>query len=146
MGSLLETLQDPERRGLVLDDCEQILDAEVRDKSGMTGVAVKAAFRVVRSFKPGIIRIAMEDMIDEFAEQIDPFWAQCQSEGAIPRQFFIANQNQIANALLSVTDGRAASSPNPPLKRAYSTLRPKAIRYLGAAMPRLAAMVAKHAS
>lgn len=146
MGSLTEALQDPARRGLVIDDCERLLDSEVRSKSGITGIAVKASFRIVRSFKPGIIRLALDDMIDEFAEQIDPFWAECQAEGANPRAFFTTHKERIANALLLVTDGRAATSPNPPLKRAYSTLRPRAIRYIGDAIPHLSELVVKHAS
>ena len=44
MGSLVETLKDPAKRPAVIVDCEQLLDAEVKDKKGLSGLAVKAAF------------------------------------------------------------------------------------------------------
>ena len=55
MGSLVEVLNDPTKRPLVLNDCEQMLDAEVADKGGLTGVGVRSAFKVLKAIKPGMI-------------------------------------------------------------------------------------------
>ena len=123
-----------------------MLDAEVADKRGVTGLAVKGAFKVLKKFKSGMIRFTLDDMIDEFAVKIDPFWLKCQSDGENPEQFFLAKKVDVANALLSITDERAKISPNKGIRKAYNGLRPKAISHISDAMPRLSALIKKHAS
>ncbi len=146
MGSLTDVITDPTRRRAVIDDCVRLLDAEVADKRGVSGLAVKAAFKGVKGVRPGMIPMSIDALIDEFSQHIDPFWAQCQEAGAVPREFFSRNKDSIANALLQVTDKRAQSSQQRVLKKAYSKLRGQAVVHIGAAMPRLAQLVARHAS
>jgi hypothetical protein len=146
MGSLVEVLKDNNKRNLVLDDCELLLDAEVSDKKGFSGVAVKGAFKILKRFKSGMIRYTMNDMIDEFALKIDPFWLECQNSGQDAKTFFVSKKVAVADALLSITDERAKVSPNKGIKKAYNGLRPKAVQYIGDAMPRLAGLIQKHAS
>ena len=66
--------------------------------------------------------------------------------GEAPRAFFSRNDTAIANALLKVTDDRATASTQRVLKGAYSKLRGQAVIHISAAMPRLADLVARHAS
>jgi len=146
MGSLVEVLKDQAQRRAVLDDCEALLDAEVADKRGVTGFAVKGAFRILKKLKAGMIRFTLDDMIDEFAGKIDPFWLECQNNGENPDQFFRAKKIDVANALLSITDERAKISPNKGIRKTYNGLRPKAVNHIGDAMPRLSALIKKHAS
>ena len=146
MGSLVETLKDPAKRPAVIADCELLLDAEVKDKRGLSGLAVKAAFKTVKSFRPNMIGRAMDDLLDDFAMRVDSFWAECQSSGGNPRAFFSSRRTEIANALLAVTDERASNSPNPVLVKAYKSLRGKAVEHIGAAMPRFSSLIEKHAS
>lgn len=146
MGSLVEVLKDTVKRAAVITDCEQLLEGEVGDKKGLSGLGVKGAFKVVKKFKPGMISVTLDDMIDEFAEKVDPFWQECQSDGSDAGQFFKDRKTDIANALLEITDVRMERSPNRGIKKAYSSLRPKAVGYIGDAMPRLASLIKKHAS
>ena len=146
MGSLVEVLKDTAKRAAVITDCEQLLEGEVGDKRGLSGMGVKTAFKVVKKFKPGMISVTLNDMIDEFAEKVDPFWQECQASGSDAGQFFEGKKIDVANALLGITDVRMERSPNRGIKKAYSSLRPKAIGYIGQAMPRLSALMKKHAS
>ena len=146
MGSLVETLKDNAKRPAVLIDCEQLIEDEVADKRGLSGVAVKGAFKVVKKFKPGMIRLTLDDMIDEFAVKIDPFWQECQTAGEDAQSYFTRKKLDVANSLLGITDGRITQSPNKGIKKAYNSLRPKAVDYIGQAMPRLARVIQKHAS
>ena len=146
MGSLVEVLKDPAVRPLVVADCEKMLDAEIADKRGLSGIAVKGAFKTLKAIKPGMIRHTFNDLIDELAVKVEPFWQDCQSQGATPRSFFVTNSTPIANALLEVTDGRIKKSKFKNIIRAYKTMRPKAVQYIGDAMPRFADLVQKHAS
>jgi len=146
MGSLVEVLKDPAIRPQVIADCEKMLDAEVADKRGISGMGVKAAFKTLKAIKPGMIRHTLDDLIDELAVKVDPFWQDCQAQGANPRTFFTQNSTAIANSLLEITDGRASQSKFKNIVRAYNTLRPKAVQYIGDAMPRFADLVSKYAS
>lgn len=145
MGSLSTVVADDTKRRAVVDDCARLLDAEVSDKRGIKGVAVKAAFKAVKGVSPGMIPMSVDALLDDFATQIDPFWADCQAQGAAPRQFFQSNGNAIANALLTITDQRAQRSTQRVLKGAYSKLRGQAVTHITQAMPRLADLVARHA-
>ena len=146
MGSLVEVLKDPAIRPLVVADCEKMLDAEVADKRGISGMAVKGAFKTLKAIKPGMMRHTFDDLLDELAVKVEPFWQDCQAQGANPRSFFVTNSTSIANALLEVTDGRIKKSKFKNIIRAYKTMRPKAVQYIGDAMPRFADLIQKHAS
>jgi hypothetical protein len=144
--SLVEAVKSQERRPAVIDDCVALIDAEVRDKRGFTGVAVKAAFKTVKSVKPGMIGMAMDGLLDDFSAKIDPFWAECQEQGATPRSFFSDRRSAVANALLSITDDRASQSRHKVLVGAYRKLRGQAVQHIGDAMPRFADLIQKHAT
>jgi hypothetical protein len=146
MGSLVDVVKDPSRRGAVLDDCVALIEAEVADKRGLTGIAVKGAFKSVKSLRPGMVRNSMDALLDDFSMQLDPFWLDCQDKGEAPRPYFVRRKADVANALLSITDQRARTSSHRVLVKAYKSLRGKAIEHIGAAMPRFADLVQKHAS
>ena len=67
MGSLIDTIKDPAKRAAVLDDCVRLIDAEVAGKRGLTGVAVKAAFKSVKGLRPGMVRQSMDALLDDFS-------------------------------------------------------------------------------
>ena len=146
MGSLVEAVQNVTKRPLIITDCTQMIDQEVKDKSGLTGTAVKGGFKAIKGFRPDIVPMALEDLIDEFAVQVEPFWLECQNNGEEAQQFFVRRKVDIANALLSITDGKAKNSKHKVLVKAYNALRGKAVEHIGAAMPRFSAIVKKHAS
>ena len=62
-------LADPARRPALLTDCERLIEAEVDSKSGLSGLAIKAAYKVVCAVKPGIIRESMDGLLDDFVRQ-----------------------------------------------------------------------------
>ena len=146
MASLVDVIKDPAKRRAVVDDCVALIDAEVRDKGGLSGVAIKAAYATVKGLRPGMIAMSMDHLLDEFSTQIDPFWQECLGSGNPARAFFTRRGSDIANALLSITDRRADRSTHKVLKSAYGKLRPQGIKHIEAAMPRFADLLAKHAS
>ena len=145
MGSLVDTVKDTTKRAAVLDDCVRLIEAEVAGKKGFTGIAVKAAMKSVKGLRPGMIRQSMDALLDDFSDKIEPFWQECQASGKPSRSFFTTRKADIANALLSITDDRAAKSPHRVLVKAYKTLRGKAMSHIGDAMPRFADLLDKHA-
>jgi hypothetical protein len=143
--TLSQTLLQPGKRPTVVTDCVALIDAEVDAKSGLTGLAVKAAYAVVKKVKPGIIREAVDNLLDEFVTRLDPFHAAAVGSGQPLGTYFAARADEIANALLAVTDARAARSRHKTIKAAYDKLRPTGVKHTAAAVPGMARLLTKHA-
>ena len=66
----------------IVDACLRLLEDEVRRKRGVSGLAVKAGFKVLKAFKPGAVRNAIDAMFDEFIEALEPHYADFEGDGA----------------------------------------------------------------
>lgn len=145
MGALSEAIKDSTKRRAIVDDGIKVVDAEVGSKKGLRGMAVKAAYKTVKAIKPGFIGMALDMLMPEFAEAVDPFYAQWSSGGSgTLEQHFVKNGTQIANALLAITDKRVDARSNRAARKAYESLRPQGVEHTKAAMPRLAGLVSRH--
>lgn len=145
MPSLSDVIADPARRRRVVDDGVTMIEAEVADKSGLRGMAIKGAFAMVQKLRPNFVGNSLNHLLDDFAKQVDPHWAECQQQKAEPRSYFTKNASRVANSLLSITDMRAKGASGA-VRSTYDKLRPEAQRHVEDAMPRLADLLRKHAS
>jgi hypothetical protein len=145
MSNLVDALTSDSNKGAVADDCVALIDAEVADKGGLTGLAIKAGYKAVQGVKPGFVRQAVTDMLPEFARALDPIYQDAKTSGRPVREFFNANAPRVADALLGITDEKAKRAKSAMVKGTYEKLRGTAKRNVEAAVPRLAAMVEKHA-
>lgn len=144
MSSLTDALTAPEKKAAVIDDCLELIDAEVADKGGISGLAIKAGFGAVKGVKPGFIKQAVTDLLPEFAKALDPIYQDAKSGGGPVAEFFVKNSSRAADALLAITDAKAARSKSGVVKGTYEKLRGSAKKNVEAAMPRLGKMVEKH--
>ena len=145
MPSLREQLsQDPTKREAVVGDALNVLDQEVADKSGLTGMAIKAAYKMVKSVKPGFLREVVDSLLDDFVDALDPVYQESVESGEKPGRYLEANRSRVADDLLSITDKRAERAKNRAIKGAYSKLRATAKKHVEAAAPRLGAMLERH--
>jgi hypothetical protein len=146
MPSLTETLTAESRKNAVVDDSIALIDAEVSDKGGLTGLAIKAGYKTVQGFKPGFLRQVVNDLLPEFAHALEPMYEEAKSSGRSVREHFGSNASRVADALLSITDDKAKRSKSAMVKGTYEKLRGSAKRNVEAAVPRLSAMIEKHSS
>ena len=144
--SLSEQLSPRDKREAVIEDALHILDAEVKDKSGISGMAVKGAFKIVKGVQPGFIRKVVNNLFDDFIEKIDPVYQRAISESLPPGAYIEKERSQVASALLSVTDRKAEAASSELIRKTYSKLRPSAQKHVEAAAPRLAELLNKHAA
>ena len=144
MGALTEAIKDPARRRAIIDDGVRVVDQEVSRKSGMSGFAVKAGFRVVKGVKPSIVGEALNMFLDDFAIKVDPYYDRCQQAGGNLRAFFVSNSEAIADDLLGIVDARAQRAKHRTLKKAYFKLRPQGKKHTKEAMPAVAGLVERH--
>jgi hypothetical protein len=140
-------LSDTSRRPALLADCVRLIDEEVAAKGGLSGMAIKAAYKVVGAVKPGIIRESMDALLDDFVARLEPFYAQHRASGAAPSEFgrsLERRAGEVADALLGITDDRAKRATNTTLKSAYEKLRPQAKKHVEEAVPRVGRTLSPH--
>ena len=61
--TLQEILLAPDTQPKVITDCYALIDQELSEKSGISGTAVKLAYKTVTSFAPGYLRNTVEDIL-----------------------------------------------------------------------------------
>ncbi|KAA0020228.1 DUF6918 family protein [Antrihabitans cavernicola] len=145
--ALNETLLEESRRPTVVADVKTLIDAEVSDKKGASGLAVKGGYAAVKKVSPSIVTDAVETLLPQFSERLEPFWASFQGSGEGSfANYLVGRGEEVSDALLSVTDARIDASSRPSLKKVYATMRPSAKKNVVEALPRLGELVQKHAS
>jgi hypothetical protein len=144
MSTLSEILLVPGTRPKVIADCGRLVEEEVDSKGGLSGLAIKGAFMVVKTVKPGFIAEAIDHMLDDFVRRLEPFHAEAQQKNEPVAPFMSSRASAVADALLAISDERAARAKNATLKKSYEKLRPTAKKNVEAAVPRVGRLVAKY--
>ena len=144
MPSLTEALTADAKKNSVVDDCVALIDAEVADKGGLSGFAIKAGYKTVQGIKPGFVRQVVLDLLPEFSRVLDPLYQEAKTRGRGVREHFNADPPRVADALLSITDEKARNAKSNMVKATYDKLRGSAKKNVEAAVPRLGAMIEKH--
>ena len=145
MTKLADVLLAPDRRTRVISDCSSVINQEVGDKKGLTGLAVKAAFKAVKTINPSIIESVIDVLLDDFVVQLEPtYQAYLDSDSTVLESYCVAHADDIANALLVITDRRAQRSKIRTLVKAYGKLRPQGQKHVREAVPRIAQLLSRH--
>src|ERR1700722_7644702 len=111
-------------------DCQALIDGEVDSKGGLSGTAVKAAYKVVTAFAPGYYSDTLRAITPDMVNALEPFWADfLVSGGADFGDYLVKNGEEVSEALLGVTD---------------NMVRGSAGKNIEAALPNLGAMIQKY--
>jgi hypothetical protein len=144
--TLQQILLAPDIRRDVLTDCFTLIDQEMSDLSGVSGTAVKLAFKTVNTFMPGHVYHMVEILLPDMVTQLEPFWADFTTSGGSAFGDYLAKRgDEVAQALLTVTDDRAAASGRPTVIKAYRAVRGGAAKHVQNALPRVGDLVVKYA-
>ncbi len=146
MASLREQLSGSDKRPPVIDDALKVLDQEVADKGGITGLAIKGAYKIVQGVKPGFLREAVDALLDDFLDALDPLYQEAIVQKRPASTHIRENASRAADALLAITDKRATKAQSQVVRGAYDKLRPMAKKQVEAAAPRLGELVNRHAA
>jgi len=142
--SLIEQLGQDGKREQVIEDALKVLDAEVADKSGLSGLAVQGAYKVVKGVRPGFLRQVVDNLLDDFLRAVDPVYREAVEKGQSPGKYLVEQSGRVADGLLSVTDARAQRSSQAMIRKTYEKLRPTAKKHVEAAMPRLGSLLERY--
>jgi hypothetical protein len=144
--TLQQILLAPDTQPQVLADCYTLIDQELSDKSGISGAAVKLAYKTVNTFMPGHVQHMVEVLLPDMLAQLEPFWVDFSASGSSGFGDYLAKRSdEVTQALLSVSDARAAGSGRPTVVRAYGSVRGSAVKHVTAALPRVGDLVLKYA-
>lgn len=143
--SLAEKMTQSPARERVVKECVGLIDEEVRSKSGLSGIAVKTAYAVVKAVKPTFVGEVVNAMLDEWVAKLEPFLTTWQSHGGGKPfgDYLSLKSGEVAEALLGVTDARAQRTTHGSVKKMYEKMRPSAKKHVEEAIPRLGRLVEK---
>jgi hypothetical protein len=142
--SLSTAFEQPEARDAVIDDCCRLIDDEVGKKRGMGGLVIKTGYKAVRGIKPGFVRKVVSSLLDDWTLALEPIWDEASAKNVTPVEHLAEQRSRVADALLSVTDGKAARAKSALVAKTYEKLRPVAKKNVEEAVPGLAAVLARH--
>jgi hypothetical protein len=126
-------------------DCQTLIDGEVDSKGGLSGTAVKAAYKVVTAFAPGYYTETLRAITPDMLNALEPYWADfLVSGGADFGDYLVKNGDEVSEALLAVTDHMAEVSGRATIVKAYKMVRGSAGKSIVAALPNLGAMIQKY--
>lgn len=144
--TLQEMLLAPDVMPKVVADCQALVEQELSSKSGVSATAIKVAYKAVTTFAPGYYQETVRFMLPNMADQLQPFWADFTASGGSEFGDYLAKRSdEVAEALIVVTDNMATASERPAIVKAYKAVRGGASKNIAAALPNLGAMVQKYA-
>jgi hypothetical protein len=147
MATLQQILLTPENQPHVVGDCLMLIDQEVSGKSGVSGTAVKLAYKTANTFASGYLRGMVEKLVPEMVGELEPYWADFAASGAGDfGDYLVKHDEEVSEALLSVTDAHAGTSTRPTILKAYRAVRGGASKHVTAALPNLGALIQKYAA
>ena len=149
MATLHEMLLAPNIRPTVVADCEELVTNEVTEMSGVTGAAVKLAYNTVRRVDSNHIHAMIETILPNTADALQPYWegftAEFTASSGDFGAYLAARDEEVAEALLAITDRRRDNSNRPTIVKAYNTIRGRAIKQVRASLPALGTLIQKYA-
>ncbi len=148
MSELKETLEETDRE-IIVRDVVELIDDEVADKGGLTGMALQGGYKAVKQLEGGhMIDNAVDDMLDEFTAALAPLYDDFRDDDTTEtfEAYLDAHEDRATEALLGITDRRAEGASNGFLKKTYDKLRGQAEKHVSEALPRVGRLIDKHTS
>lgn len=144
MATLPEMLLAPEVKPQVVADCEALVNNEVSDMAGISGTAIKLAYKAVRTFDAGHIHYMIEQLLPSIADALQPYWADFTAVGGEFGDYLAKREDEVSEALLAITDERGRNSPRPTIVKAYNSVRGSAAKHVKAALPAVGALIQRY--
>lgn len=144
MTNLRDTLTSPDRKPAVVSDLAALIENQIANLTGLTGIAAKTAFATAKKSRPDVVQRAANAYLGSFADALDPFWQQfTASQGTDFGADLAANKAEVTAALERAMDAEAPSSGSQ--RAMFDRFKPQVVKMLGGALPDLGALVQKHA-
>ncbi|HEY9622431.1 MAG TPA: hypothetical protein V6C78_18880 [Crinalium sp.] len=140
---LSDKIKDKTTRTNLVADCAKLVDEQVSVKTGISGLALKAAYSVVKGVEPTYIPGAIHRILPEAIAALDPIWDEGVQSGD-PVQYLIQNRSRTADMLLQVTDVKIEKAKHGVVRASYGKLRKSVKSDVEEAVPGLAKILGTH--
>lgn len=141
MPNLVEQLAREPLREQVIGECVDLIDTQVKQK----GFIIKSAYAMIKGIKRKFVPEVVDSMLDEWLEKLQPHYDKWAATKASTLQdFLVARGDDVAEDLLSVTDGRAEKTTHTTAKKMYLKMRDGAKKNVIEAIPDLAKLIEKY--
>lgn len=148
MGVLKDRLSSDDFRSTIVMDCVNLVDSEVNSKKGVTGMVIKGGYKAFKALKPGIVKLAVEHLLDDFVGVVEPHYEAYLAADPDKKSSFETFANSratmIANDMLGITDAMLAGAKSRALAKIYKSMRKVAERNVAEAVPGMARVVQKN--
>jgi hypothetical protein len=140
---LSDKIGDQATRKNLAEDCAKLMDEQVAAKGGLSGLALKAAYGVVKGVEPSYITGAINRLLPDALNALDSMWNEGIQSGD-PVQYLTQNSSRTADMLLSITDAKIEKSNNGVVRASYNKLRKSVKSDVEEAVPGLAKILGIH--
>src|SRR5580698_7882036 len=141
--TLVEQLARDPVRPQVIEECCELIDAQVKQK----GFVLKTAYSTIKALKKRFIPEVVDGMLDDWLGKIQPHYEKWQAQPAAKfSDYLIARSDEVAESLLSVTDERASKTTHTTAAKMYHRMRDSAKKNVVEAIPELSRLIEKRLS
>lgn len=145
MGLKDQVAKDEETQASIAADCAKLMDEHVAAKTGISGLALKAAYRALKGIGPGYIPRALKNLVPQALDALDPMWTDGLQAGD-PVEYLSQNSAETANVLLGVTDKKLGQAQNKIVIATYKKVRKSVKGDVEEAVPGLAKILGDYAN
>lgn len=136
--SLVERLGNEPIRSKVVDECVDLVEAQVKTK----GFMLKSAYATIKAVKKRFVPEVVDALLDEWLGKMQPHYDKWElAKAGAFSEYIIARSDEVAEDLLSVTDDRAARTSHGTAKKMYARMRDTAKKNVVEAIPDLARLI-----
>ncbi len=141
--TLTQKIEDPAVKSAIANDCAQLIDRQVSAKSGLSGIALKTAYGVIKNIGSNYVPGAVKRLLPETCAAVEPVWAEGVAQGD-PVANMSQQSDRTADLILAATDARIAKNGNGLITGTYNKLRKSIKSDVAAAVPEVAQILNKH--
>jgi hypothetical protein len=136
--SLVERLGKEPIRAKVVDECVDLIEAQVKTK----GFMIKSAYATIKALKKRFVPEVVDTLLDDWLSKVQPHYDRWDAtKPGTFSDYIIARSDDVAEDLLSVTDVRAERSQHGTAKKMYARMRDSAKKNVVEAIPDLARLI-----
>jgi len=140
--SLGELVKNSAVKASLIEDCDRLINAQAAQKAGVSGMAIRTAYRVVKGVGPTYTRGAISRMLPATLDALDTIWQEGMQSGN-PVEYLNEQRSRTADLILSVTDHRIRYTSGP-VVGVYNKLRKSVKGDVEEAVPELANILERH--
>ncbi|WP_299402894.1 hypothetical protein [Acaryochloris sp. IP29b_bin.148] len=142
---LKDQFENEDKQASIAADCAQLMDEQVATKTGLSGLAIKTAYRAFKGIGPGYIPRVLQSLVPQALDALDPMWTEGMQSGD-PVKHLSQNSSATADVLLGVTDQKLSQAKNKIVIATYKKVRKSVKGDVEEAVPGLAQILGNYAN